>query len=226
VSSWKRDFGRGLIVLVPIAITLFIVSVLYSFVASLTPDVLLDAETLGTVFVGVDERTGEILAGILRVLILLSIVAALMCALGALARTTIGELFETWLDRAANRVPGLRLIYNASKTTTQVTVGSDAIQGPVKFEVWTGIRMTGFKTGHRTEDGRVVLFLPTAPNITTGFVLEVDPNDITELDESMEAALTRIISAGFGDATRSRDGSAGEVSIDDLAQEASSRANR
>jgi uncharacterized membrane protein len=226
VSSWKRDFGRGLIVLVPIAITLFIVSVLYSFVASLTPDVLLDAETLGTVFVGVDERTGEILAGILRVLILLSIVAALMYALGALARTTIGELFETWLDRAANRVPGLRLIYNASKTTTQVTVGSDAIQGPVKFEVWTGIRMTGFKTGHRTEDGRVVLFLPTAPNITTGFVLEVDPNDITELDESMEAALTRIISAGFGDATRSRDGAAGEVSIDDLAQEASSRANR
>jgi uncharacterized membrane protein len=213
-------------VLVPIVVTLFIISIVYSFVASLTPGVLLDAETLGTVFVGVGEGTREFLAGVLRVLILLSIVAALMYALGALARTTVGELFEAWLDHAANRVPGLRLIYNASKTTTQVTVGPEAIQGPIKFEVWTGVRMTGFKTGHRTADGRILIFLPTAPNITTGFVLEVDPDDVTELDESMEAALTRIISAGFGDATRSRDGPTGEVSIDDLTQEAPGRVDR
>jgi uncharacterized membrane protein len=48
-----------------------------------------------------------------------------------------------------------------------------------------------------------VLFLPTAPNITTGFVIEVDPADITETEESVEGALTRILSAGFGDDDRS-----------------------
>lgn len=204
VSSWKRDFGRGLVVLVPILVTLFIVSVLYSFVASLTPGVLLDGDTLGAVFVGVDEGTREYLAGILRVFVLLSIVGAMMYALGVLARTTVGELFEAWLDSGANRVPGLRLVYNASKSTTAVTVGSESVQGPVKFELWRGLRMTGFKTGHETDDGRLLLFLPTAPNITTGFVLEADPDDVTELDESMESALTRIISAGFGDAARSQ----------------------
>jgi uncharacterized membrane protein len=216
VSSWKRDFGRGLIVLVPILVTLFIISVLYSFVASLTPGVLLDGETLGVVFIGVSEGTREYLAGILRVFVLLSIVVAIMYALGVLARTTVGELFEAWLDRGANRLPGLRLVYNASKTTTEVTVGSDTVQGPVKFELWKGLRMTGFKTGHETEDGRILLFLPTAPNITTGFVLEADPDDVTDLDESMESALTRIISAGFGDSTRSRNGGDGDQSADNF----------
>ena len=43
------------------------------------------------------------------------------------------------------------------------------------------------------------MFLPTAPNITTGFVIEVDPDDITETDERVEEALTRVLSAGFGD---------------------------
>ena len=50
-----------------------------------------------------------------------------------------------------------------------------------------------------TADGRDVLFLPTSPNITTGFVLEVDPADYEETDERVEDALTRILSAGFGD---------------------------
>lgn len=223
MSSWKRDFGRGLIVLVPILVTLFIVSVLYSFVASVTPAVMLDGDALGTVLVGANEETLERLAGVIRVLVLLSIVGLLMYGIGVLARTTIGELFESWLDHAANRVPGLRLVYNASKSTTEVTVGTDAVQSPVKFELWDGLRMTGFKTGHRTTDGRVLLFLPTAPNITTGFVLEADPDDITELDESAEAALTRIISAGFGDATRSRDESSAEQLIDGADDQASRR---
>jgi uncharacterized membrane protein len=65
------------------------------------------------------------------------------------------------------------------------------------------MRMTGFKTGKRTDDGRDILFLPTAPNITTGFVVEVDPDSYTEVDETVEEALTRVLSAGFGDTKES-----------------------
>ena len=59
--------------------------------------------------------------------------------------------------------------------------------------------MTAFNTGKTTEDGRAVLFLPTAPNITTGFVIEVDPDAYETTDETVEDALTRVLSAGFGD---------------------------
>jgi uncharacterized membrane protein len=48
-----------------------------------------------------------------------------------------------------------------------------------------------------------VLFLPTAPNITTGFVIEVEPEVYTETDERVEDALTRILSAGFGETNAS-----------------------
>jgi len=59
--------------------------------------------------------------------------------------------------------------------------------------------MTAFKTGKTTDDGRDVLFLPTAPNITTGYVVEVEPDVYTEIDETVEDSLTRILSAGFGE---------------------------
>ncbi len=99
-----------------------------------------------------------------------------------------------------NRVPLIRVLYNASKLAVETAVsGTDDLQKPVKVEPWNGMRMTAFKTGKVTDDGRVVLFMPTAPNITTGFVMEVEPEDITETGETVEEALTRVLSAGFGE---------------------------
>jgi uncharacterized membrane protein len=44
-----------------------------------------------------------------------------------------------------------------------------------------------------------VLFLPTAPNITTGFVMEVEEDRVEETGERVEEALTRVLSAGFAE---------------------------
>jgi len=113
----------------------------------------------------------------------------------------VGNLFESALDRIVNQVPGIRVVYNASKMAAETALtGTQSLQTPVKVEVWDGVRMTAFKTGKRTDDGRELLFMPTAPNITTGFVIEVEPEDVQEIDERVEDALTRLLSAGFGDA--------------------------
>jgi uncharacterized membrane protein len=124
----------------------------------------------------------------------------LVLAIGYLMRTTVGDILEEALDGVMNRLPGLRVVYNASKMAVETAVsGPDELQTPVKIETWNGMRMTAFKTGKSTDDGRDVLFLPTAPNITTGYVVEVAPDAYTEVDESVEDALTRILSAGFGE---------------------------
>ncbi len=108
----------------------------------------------------------------------------------------------------------MRVVYNASKMAAETAFGEqESLQKPVKLEVWEGLRMTAFKTGKVTEDGREVLFLPTSPNITTGFVIEVKSDRIQEIDEDVEDALTRVLSAGFGDSDRNRGMDAG-VSID------------
>jgi uncharacterized membrane protein len=124
----------------------------------------------------------------------------LVLAVGYLMRTTVGRLIEAGIDDVINRVPVIRIVYNASKLAVETALsGTEDLQKPVRLETWPGIRMTAFKTGKQTEDGREVLFMPTAPNITTGFVMEVESERLEETDERVEEALTRILSAGFAE---------------------------
>jgi uncharacterized membrane protein len=179
MGSWKRDFASGLIILSPLLITLFVVVWIFNQLAGLP--------------VPVDNVYA-------RVALTLAVFILLVFAIGYLMRTAVGAVFESTLDSLINRVPGLRVVYNASKMAAETALGgTENLQAPVKIETWDGMRMTAFKTGKKTEDGRDLLFLPTAPNITTGYVIEVEPHEYTETNESLEDALTRVLSAGFGE---------------------------
>ncbi|ELZ03043.1 DUF502 domain-containing protein [Natrialba asiatica] len=217
MASWKRDFASGLIVLGPILITLYVIYWLYGLVAGVTPGIILGEEALIPLIPGEADQavqTREQLAQFLRVIVTLTVFIVLTFSVGYLMRTTIGGLVERLVDNVANRVPVMRVVYNASKMAAETAFGEqESLQKPVKIEVWDGLRMTAFKTGKVTEDGREILFLPTSPNITTGYVVEVHPERITELNEDVEDALTRVLSAGFGDADRTRGMDAG-VPID------------
>jgi uncharacterized membrane protein len=227
MASWKRDFASGLIVLGPILITLYAIYWLYGLVAGLTPGLILDAEALRAFIPGDGAqavRTRQQVAQLLRVLVAVTVFIILTFSVGYLMRTTIGGLVERLVDNVANRVPVIRVVYNASKMAAETAFGEqESLQKPVKIETWDGLRMTAFKTGKVTDDGREVLFLPTSPNITTGYVIEVESDRITELDEDVEDALTRVLSAGFGDANR-RGMDAG-ISIDVVDEARSERAD-
>jgi len=180
MSTWKRDFASGLVVLIPLVVTLFILNWLYSLV--------------------VDLPVVEALPQPYGVLIAIGVFGLLVLSVGYLMRTAFGRVAEQFLDDVMNRVPGLRVVYNASKLAAETAItGTDDLQRPVKIEIWGRKRVTAFKTGKQTDDGREVLFLPTAPNITTGFVVEVEPAEIELVDESVETALTRVLSAGFAE---------------------------
>jgi uncharacterized membrane protein len=194
MASWKRDIASGLIVLLPVIVTLYVIAYLYGIIASSTAVFGIDLTVLTGL--GVPRQA----LGLVRVLTTLVVFFLLVLSVGYLSRTAFGDIFEDLLDNLMNRLPGLRVVYNASKMAVETAVsGTDELQKPVKIETWNGMRMTAFKTGKQTQDGRDVLFLPTAPNITTGFVVEVEPEEYEELDERVEDALTRILSAGFGE---------------------------
>jgi uncharacterized membrane protein len=179
MGSWKRDFASGLIILTPLLVTLFVVVWIFNQLAGLP--------------VPVDNPAA-------RVALTIAVFTLLVFAIGYLMRTAFGAVFESTLDSLINRLPGLRVVYNASKMAVETALGgTENLQAPVKVETWNGMRMTAFKTGQKTDDGRDLLFLPTAPNITTGFVIEVEPDQYTETEESLEDALTRVLSAGFGE---------------------------
>ena len=180
MSSWKRDAASGLVVLLPIIITLYIVVWLYQLIAQVPlPGEMREAE---------------------KVLLTIVVFAMLVLSVGYMMRTAVGSLFEGAIDGVMNRVPGFRVVYNASKMAAETALSDTSdLQAPVKVRAFGGMRMTAFKTGKKTNDGRELLFMPTAPNITTGFVIEAEPGDFEETDETVEDALTRILSAGFGD---------------------------
>ncbi len=198
MSSWKRDAASGLIVLAPLLVSAYIIAWLFMKIAALP--FLLGLKSF-EYFGGVISIPGVLV----RVAIVLAVFTALVFSVGYLMRTTLGSVMENTIDGIMNQVPGLRIVYNASKMAAETALSdTNQLQKPVKIETWNGLRMTAFKTGKKAEDGRELLFLPTAPNITTGFVVEVESSDITETDETVEDALTRILSAGFGE--NSQDG--------------------
>lgn len=183
MATWKRDAASGLVILVPIVVTLYVVYWLYAQIAGIP----------------VLQRTVQNPA--LRVLVVLLVFILLVFAVGYMMRTALGGYVEGILDNLANRLPGLRIVYNASKMAVETALtGTDQLQSPVKIEPIEGYRLTAFKTGKTTKDGREMVFMPTAPNITTGYVIEMPREDLIETDESVEDALTRILSAGFGEA--------------------------
>ncbi|MCO8242515.1 MULTISPECIES: DUF502 domain-containing protein [unclassified Haladaptatus] len=193
MSSWKRDAASGLIVLAPLLVSAYIIAWLFMKIAGLPFLVGLSSFAY---FGGAITIPGVLV----RVGIVLAVFTALVFSIGYLMRTTLGSVMENTIDGIMNRVPGLRIVYNASKMAAETALSdTNQLQKPVKIETWNGLRMTAFKTGKQAEDGRELLFLPTAPNITTGFVIEVEPSEITETDETVEDALTRILSAGFGE---------------------------
>ncbi|MFC6615381.1 DUF502 domain-containing protein [Halopenitus salinus] len=189
MSTWKRDFASGLIVLVPLIVLLLVVGWIYRHIVALPLIDTLEPEWLVAPALP-----------LYRVLIALALFTTLVLAVGYFMRTTLGRFLEARLDDAINHLPALRVVYNASKLAVETALsGTDDLQKPVHLETWQGIRMTAFKTGKKTRDGRLVLFMPTAPNITTGFVIEVEPERVTETGESVEEAMTRVLSAGFAE---------------------------
>lgn len=180
--TWRGNAVSGLVVLAPLLVTVYVVTWIYNLLASFP---VLNA----------------VQPPIVRVAVVLVGFAGLVLVTGSLMRTTTGTVVEATLDTLVNRIPGLRIVYNASKMGLETVIDdTDHLRTPVRVETWPGMYMTGFKTGNRASDGREMVFIPTAPNITTGFVVELAREDLTELDESTEDALIRIISCGFGEA--------------------------
>lgn len=181
MADWKRDLVSGLVILVPVLVSLYAVSWLFLTISGLP---LVDV---------IDDP-------VVRVVVTVLVFFAAVALTGMAMRTAVGAVVTHWLDAAINRIPGLRVVYNASQFAVETAVSGDTeLKQPVKVRTWNGVHMTAFKTGKHTDDGRVQLFIPTAPNITSGYLVEVEPERTIPLDETVEGALIRLLSAGFGD---------------------------
>jgi len=182
----KEPAVEGLIVLLPILIVGLVVAWLFQKIELIPYNEVLNFTEY------------YVLNQSVKLSALLVLGAALSTAIGKLTRTRTGFELEKIVDNIIGSIPFLGGIYRITKVTTETVIeGTEELSKPVKIEL-NNVKLTAFKTGNVSPEGREILFLPTSPNIPTGLILEVKPEHIIETDETAEEALTRTLSAGFG----------------------------
>jgi uncharacterized membrane protein len=182
----KEPAASGLVIVVPILVTLIFVNWMFQKITQIPGNQYFNITDLYVI-----NQT-------LKLSILLGLAAIIVTGIGRFGNTSHAFKLEKLVDEIFGKIPFISSIYNMSKITTETVLGgAEDLSKPVKVE-YNGVRLTAFKTGNQTKDGRHIVFLPTAPNITSGLVLEMEEDQIQETDETAEHALTKILSAGFG----------------------------
>ena len=188
----RNYFISGLLFWIPLALSVLLIKFFLEIVNNLVPTRLLPESLLNldTTIPG---------SGIVIVILVILIT-------GALVTNILGrKLLDLW-ERALNKIPGFRNIYNALKkiSSTVLNTSSESfrkaflIQYPSK-----GIWVIAFQSGdYKGEVESIIgkdvinLFVPTTPNPTSGFFVMIPKKDAFELQMSVEEAFKLVISAG------------------------------
>lgn len=193
MQSFRKWLLAGLLVVVPIAITIWVLEWIVSTLdktllilpSSWHPDKLLGVHIPGF---------GVLLAiGILLVL-------------GATASNFFGNKLVNWWHALLNRIPVVRSIYSGVKqvSDTLFSESGNAFRKAVLVQ-WPreGMYTIAFVTGAPGGDAAnylqgdyLSLYVPTTPNPTGGYFVMVKTSDCIELRMSVDEALKYIVSMG------------------------------
>jgi uncharacterized membrane protein len=195
----RRYFVAGLLVWIPLGITLWVLKLL---VEIMDQSLLLLPERLHS-----DALFGFHVPGLGIILTL-----AIVLSTGALAANFFGQKLLDFGHDVLTRIPIVRSIYGGVKQISDTLFSPEgkAFRRAVLVRyphagAWTVALVTG-SPEHEVADilGReqISVFVPTTPNITAGFFLIVPRSETIELDMTVDAALKYIISMGVAEPAR------------------------
>ncbi len=174
----------GFFVLLPIGITLWVVLSLLTFVNNLILPYI-------RIFIPIPDIPG---VGVLTTLLLVLLT-------GLLAQNYVGKkLLELW-DKLINKIPLVRAIYSATKQTLDSLFSSKKnfkktvlVEFPRK-----GMLSIAFVANELRIDGEryFAVYVPTAPNPTSGYTIFVKEDEVVHTDLSIDEATRIILSGGL-----------------------------
>jgi len=178
-----RSFAQGLLVLAPVAITIWIV-----WVTVTTLDEWLDTRIPGLGIV---------------------IAAAGITLIGYLTGNVVGNKLISWLEAGLQRVPLIRILYNSLRDLLGAFVGQKRkFDKPVAVEINRhGLKVLGFLTSERFDDpqlaGHVSVYLPESYNFA-GNLIVVPRDRVHPLDADGAEFMAFIMSGGVTDMNAAR----------------------
>lgn len=193
VSELRRYFISGLLVWLPVIITVMVIKFLV--------DILSKSLLLLPAPMQPDYLLGFHVPGIGVVLTLLVIFFT-----GLFAANFVGRKLVALGDQLMSRIPLVRTIYTSVKqvTETMFKPGGQSFRKVLLVEFpCQGVYSIAFQTGEVNKDieavhgeSMVSYFIPTTPNPTSGFLMMAPKSRVRELDMSVDQALKLVISLG------------------------------
>ena len=189
LSRVRNYFIAGVVVLIPIGITLYLTLFIVKISGNIIPKEINPNNYLPFNIPGVE---------ILIALVIITLI-------GWLSLSFLGKKIFEILNNILKKIPILRTIYSAigQMTETFTKTGNDQKSVVLLEYPRKGIWAVGFATKeneglikNKVKEEIVNVFVPTTPNPTSGFLLLVPKKDLIFLDISFEQASKFIVSAG------------------------------
>ena len=185
----RNNFIAGVVVLIPIGITLYLTLFIIKISGKVIPKGINPNNYLPFDIPGVE---------ILIALIIITLI-------GWLSLSFLGKKFFELFNNVLKKIPILRTIYSAIGQMTESFTKTDNKQKSVVLLEYPrkGVWAVGFATKEneglikeKIKEDLINVFVPTTPNPTSGFLLLVPKKDLIFLDISFEQASKFIVSAG------------------------------
>jgi len=193
--SLRTTFVSGLLAILPVGATVYIVWFLYQLIDGLVGK--------NTAFGMTIERVlGQWVPGLGIVITLL-----LVLVIGAVVRSVLGRWLHYHLERIFFAFPGVRKMYGTLKQFANALFnrqGSTSFKRVVMFEYpKAGVNALGLVTNEelgtiqdQLGEECLLIYAPTAPNPLSGYMLIIPKRLLTYIDMPVEDALSMIISSG------------------------------
>jgi uncharacterized membrane protein len=188
-SKIRNNFIAGVVVLIPIGITLYLTLFIIRISSKVIPKEINPNNYLPFNIPGVE---------ILIALIIITLI-------GWLSLSFLGKKFFELFNNVRKKIPILRTIYSAIGQMTESFTKTDNKQKSVVLLEYPrkGVWAVGFATKEneglikeKIKEDLINVFVPTTPNPTSGFLLLVPKKDLIFLDITFEQASKFIVSAG------------------------------
>jgi len=183
---FKKYFITGLLVIIPIWATYYVLSALLSVIDGMLGD--LPGYLLGLKFPGL---------GIITLIVVVLLV-------GVLSANYLGTRLVRYGDQLMQRVPLVRGVYSTVKQIMETFSVKHSFRGVALVEYpRKGCYSMGFMTGEVQGEslglsGRfITVFVPTTPNPTAGFLLVLPEAEVKQLPLSVDQGMKFIISIGL-----------------------------
>jgi len=189
LNKLRNYFFTGVVVLIPIGITLYLTKFIIQISSKLIPKEINPNHYLPFSIPGIE--------------ILLSIF--LITLIGGLSLSFLGKKILQLIDDLFKRIPFLRTIYSAILQMTESFANKSndkksvvLVEYPRKGSWAVGFATKKNKTeiSKKTNKNLINVFMPTTPNPTSGFLLMFPEDEVIYLDMTFEEASKFIVSAG------------------------------